>query len=116
MSGEAQRSTAGDEPPAADGMAVPLDYVPARSPNVLELDMGDGVILYSRDSDLVHHLNPSAGVVWQLCDGSASVGVLATDIAAAYDLDPVATEAQVAGVVAELAALGLLRDPAEPPP
>ena len=54
-------------------MTVPESYRPSKCAEVLELDVGDGLILYNHDSSLVHHLNPSAALVWQLCDGEASV-------------------------------------------
>jgi PqqD family protein of HPr-rel-A system len=92
------------------GFGVPVDYVPRRHANVLELDLEDGLILYDRDSSLVHHLNPSARIVWFLCDGSATVGRLAQEIADEYGLDPGPIRAQVADLVAELDAVGLLED------
>ena len=89
---------------------VPQHYRPARRADVLELDMGDGLIIYNHDGDLVHHLNPSAGIVWQLCDGLASVADIGRDVAETYDLDPDEVCAQVATVVAEFEALGLVDD------
>ena len=90
--------------------AVPPHYRPVKCMDVLELDMGDGLILYNRDGDLVHHLNPSAGIVWQLCDGSASVSELGDDIAETYGLDPGEVESQIASVIADFEALGLVAD------
>jgi hypothetical protein len=89
---------------------VPPTYRPQKRADVLELDMGDGLILYNHDGDLVHHLNPSAGLVWQLCDGDATVSQLGREIAEEYDLDVETVEAQVAAVVAEFDALGLVQD------
>src|SRR3989304_5956242 len=65
-------------PSDGEPMTVPPEYTPAKRANVLELDMGDGLILYNHDSSLVHHLNPSAALLWQLCDGDASVARLAS--------------------------------------
>jgi hypothetical protein len=59
---------------------------------------------------LVHHLNPSATVIWQLCDGSGSAQELALDIAEEYGLDPATIVGQVITVIAELDALGLVED------
>jgi PqqD family protein of HPr-rel-A system len=89
-------------------------YVPRRHANVLELDLEDGLILYDRDSSLVHHLNPSARIVWFLCDASASVRQLAQEIADEYGLEPGPIRLQVADLVGELDALGLLEDAAGP--
>jgi uncharacterized metal-binding protein len=91
-------------------MTVPAEYRPAKVSDVLELDMGDGLILFNHDSSLVHHLNPSAALVWQLCDGVASVGQLAKEIAEEYELVRRDVLDQVAAVIAEFDALDLVRD------
>jgi PqqD family protein of HPr-rel-A system len=84
-------------------------FRPQRRADVLELDMGDGVVLYDGDSRLVHHLNPTASLVWQLADGDASVDQLATEIAEELSLDLAETRQQISGLVAELDALGLVQ-------
>jgi PqqD family protein of HPr-rel-A system len=106
-----------DQPPEdAAPMSVHTEYRPSKVAEVLELDMGDGLILYNHDSSLVHHLNPSAALVWQLCDGQASVGDLAKEIADEYDLEGKEVEAQVASVIAEFDALDLVEDAGRPSP
>jgi Coenzyme PQQ synthesis protein D (PqqD) len=85
-------------------------YRPRKCADVLELDMGDGLILYNHDGDLVHHLNPSAGIVWQICDGTATVAELAADISSEYGLEVERAQTEVAGVIAEFDALGLVED------
>jgi PqqD family protein of HPr-rel-A system len=95
-------------------MAVPTGYRPSKVAEVLELDMGDGLILYNHDSSLVHHLNPSAALIWQLCDGEATVSDLAREVADEYSLDGSQVEVQVASVIAEFDALDLVED-VEPP-
>jgi PqqD family protein of HPr-rel-A system len=49
---------------------------------VVELD-GEAVVYDERTGDL-HHLNPTATLVFGLCDGTATGRELARDIAAAY--------------------------------
>jgi PqqD family protein of HPr-rel-A system len=93
-----------------DDMIVPLSYRPRKAAEVLELDMGDGLILYNHDSSLVHHLNPSAGVLWHLCDGDATVEQLGSEVAEEYGLQPANVQQEIAGWVAELDALGLIED------
>ncbi len=94
----------------ATGFSVPLVYVPRKDADVLELDLEDGLILYDRNANLVHHLNPSARIVWFLCDGITDLGKLAGEIAEEYHLDAQDVAAQVAGLVAELDAVGLVED------
>jgi PqqD family protein of HPr-rel-A system len=107
---------AGQPPEDAAPMSVHPQYRPTKVAEVLELDMGDGLILYNHDSSLVHHLNPSAALVWQLCDGQASVEDLAREIAEEYELEGKEVEAQVASVIAEFDALDLVEDAGRPSP
>jgi PqqD family protein of HPr-rel-A system len=95
---------------SAASLLVGMDYVPRRTQDVLELDMGDGLILFDHGSSLVHHLNPSAGIVWRLAEGSASVEELAGDIARELGGDEEEVRHQVASLIAELEALGVVED------
>ena len=97
---------------SAASLLVGMDYVPRRTQDVLELDMGDGLILFDHGSNLVHHLNPSAGIVWRLADGSASLEELAGDIARELGGDEKEVRHQVASLIAELEALGVVEDAA----
>ena len=108
--------SAPDTPLPEPPLTVHLGYRPRKSADVLELDMGDGLILYNHDGDLVHHLNPSAGIIWQICDGNATVADLAVDIADEYGLDTRTIQAEVAAVIAEFDALGLVQDSGASPP
>ncbi|HXF57742.1 MAG TPA: PqqD family protein [Actinomycetota bacterium] len=94
---------------------VSENYVPRKRAQVLELDLGDGVVIYDDQSSLVHHLNPSASLVWHLCRGEASVRTLAAEIAEELGLELPQVLAEVRGLVAELDALGLVEDAAGPP-
>jgi PqqD family protein of HPr-rel-A system len=91
-------------------IAVAGSYRPRKHPDVLELDMGDGVVLYDGRSRLVHHLNPSASAIWHLVDGEAAVDQLASEISEELSLDRGEVEEQLSGLVAELDALGLVED------
>jgi PqqD family protein of HPr-rel-A system len=97
-------------PPTSDPLDIPADYVPRKCADVLDLDMGDGLVLFNRGSSVVHHLNPSAALVWQLCDGVGTVAQLSDDIAAEFELQPVTVQEQVGRLVGEFEALGLVED------
>ena len=95
---------------AADKLQVEPGYVPRKAADVLELDMEDGLIVYNHDSSLVHHLNPSAALVWRICDGEASVTQLSAEVAEEYSLVRQNVQRDLQGLVAELDALGLVED------
>jgi PqqD family protein of HPr-rel-A system len=73
---------------------------------IVELD-GEAVI-YDETSGKLHHLNPSATIVFSLCDGSGTVKDLAAEISAALDLQPSEVERQIRSVLKEFRAEGLL--------
>jgi PqqD family protein of HPr-rel-A system len=102
------------DPTSQESVSVPLTYRPRKGRDVLELDMGDGLILYNHDSNLVHHLNPSAAIVWQLCDGDGTVAELARDIAEEYDVNSVQVQKDIGTLVGEFDALGLVDDVGSP--
>ena len=59
---------------------------------VVELD-GEAVIYDEETSDL-HHLNPTATIVFGLCDGSATIADISTDISEAFGVPADEVEGQ----------------------
>ena len=60
---------------------------------VVELD-GEAVI-YDEETTELHHLNPTATIVFGLCDGSATMAEMAADISAAFGVPVQVVEPQV---------------------
>ncbi|MFN8022123.1 MAG: PqqD family protein [Acidimicrobiales bacterium] len=63
----------------------------AERPCVLERlevsEVKDGLIVFDPVTDVVHHLNASAAVVFALCDGERDLTGIAAVMAEAYGLD-----------------------------
>jgi PqqD family protein of HPr-rel-A system len=74
--------------------------------DIVELD--DELVLYDPARDEVHYLNATAALVFQLCDGSATVKELATDIAGAIGAPERRIERHVRTLLKELREVGLL--------
>ena len=72
---------------------------PRLRPDVDLVEIDDEAILYDPVRDEVHHLNPTASLVVQLCDGTATVHQTAMELAAAYGTDPGDMEQNVRTVV-----------------
>jgi hypothetical protein len=89
---------------------LPDTRAPLRRPDVLEIDLGDGLIIYDREADLVHRLNPSAATVWRLCNGVAPVGELVGTLVDHLGVPPSEVKAQILGLLEELDELGLMED------
>jgi PqqD family protein of HPr-rel-A system len=73
---------------------------------VVELD-GEAVI-YDEVSGELHHLNPSATVVFGLFDGTATVRVLATELSEAFGIPVEQMESQLRALVRQFRKLGLM--------
>jgi PqqD family protein of HPr-rel-A system len=73
---------------------------------VVEID-GELVVYDERNGEL-HHLNPSASLVFQLLDGTATMRELAGEIARTADASPERVEAEIRMVQRYLRRAGLL--------
>ncbi len=47
----------------------------------------DGDVIYDAAREMVHLLNPTAGVVYELCDGANSARAIGAFLKTAYDLE-----------------------------
>ena len=73
---------------------------------VVELD-GEAVI-YDEETGELHHLNPSATIVFGLCDGTQTPDEMAAEIAAAFGVPVEEMTPQVREVVDQFGYAGLL--------
>ncbi|HRV95246.1 MAG TPA: PqqD family peptide modification chaperone [Anaerolineae bacterium] len=46
---------------------------PIRKSNIMVKDIGDETLIYSLEQEKVHVLNPTARLIWKLCDGQHSL-------------------------------------------
>jgi PqqD family protein of HPr-rel-A system len=74
--------------------------------DLVELD--DELVLYDSARDEVHYLNATAALVFKLCDGSATVRELSTEIAEALGVPEKRIERQVRTLLKDLREVGLL--------
>lgn len=73
---------------------------------VVEVD-GEAVI-YDELSEELHHLNPTATIIFSLCDGSATIKELAGDVAEAFAVPLEEIEPQIRSLVLDFRKAGLL--------
>lgn len=67
----------------------------------------DGLVIYDPAQDMVHHLNPTASMIFDLCDGTRAPEEIARVLAEAFELDRPPVEDTRAGLH-ELAERGLI--------
>jgi PqqD family protein of HPr-rel-A system len=70
--------------------------------------LGGEAVVYDPASHDLHHFNPTASLVLRLCDGTATVGELAADIAEAFRAPVSEVQEQVRRLIDELRAVDLL--------
>lgn len=86
---------------------VPDAAVPRRRP-VDSLRSPDEALLYSAALDRASVLNRTAAEIWELCDGSRTVGTIRGALAARYRVDESLIGGDVAATIAALLASGLI--------
>lgn len=78
---------------------------------VVELD-GEAVI-YDEDSGDLHHLNPTATIVFGLCDGTSTMRQMSLDISEAFGVPAGEVEGQIRALIRSFRKANLL-EPSSP--
>ncbi|HEY3672821.1 MAG TPA: PqqD family protein [Acidimicrobiia bacterium] len=94
---------------------IDAEFVPVRAGAVYTVAIDGEAVLLDETHDRLHHLNPTAALLWSCFDGDATVEQLATE--ASEELhSPFATVfADTVAVVRDLVAQDLVRDGREAP-
>jgi hypothetical protein len=79
----------------------------ARGADLEVHETDDGLIVFNPATDCVHHLNYTAGVLFELCQGTHDAAELASMMAELYALEETPSEAVETGLQ-KLVAEGLL--------
>jgi hypothetical protein len=79
---------------------------------VVELD-GEAVI-YDEDRGDLHRMNPTATIVFGLCDGTSTIPQMSSDISEAFGVAPDEVERQVRSLIRAFRKAGLLEPAARP--
>lgn len=74
------------------------DTHPRRAEGLEITETEDGLVVYDPAHDMVHHLNQSAAVIFDLCDGSRDLRAIALVLAEAYELSSPPLEDARAGL------------------
>jgi len=83
--------------------------IPVPRDDVLFRELDDGCVLYDAETEKVHSLNVTAGVIWCLMDGERSLGEIAADVAARSDAEAETVLRDVVRAAGEFARQGLLQ-------
>jgi hypothetical protein len=72
------------------------------------VEMDSEVVIYDRAEDGLYHMNPSAGIVLQLCDGTGTIDEIARDISEVGGMPFDEVLEQVDGIVRHFEGIGVL--------
>lgn len=84
------------------------ESVPVARSDVAGVEVDGEMVLYDDSQRRLHRLNPTAALVWQCLDGSASLREIAGDVAEAFSSDPRTVLADIVAVAGQFAEEGLL--------
>ena len=70
----------------------------------------DEVVIYDPKNHNVHHLNPMAGIIWELLDGNHTPKEIAEEVISVLETDPVQVERDVTKTIEEFQRKGLLEE------
>lgn len=86
--------------------------MPAARPKVREdltvVELDGEAVVYDESSGELHHLNPSATLVFGLLDGTATIRELVADVSDAFGVPVEEVEPQLRDLVRDFRRLGLL--------
>lgn len=85
-----------------------LDGAPRQNPAYRLEALDDEVLLYSQDETQVLYCNPSASLIWQLCDGRRTVREIISLLDAAFPDAAGAVSGDVEAALDELARHGAI--------
>jgi hypothetical protein len=60
---------------------------PVRKPEISVNEVGSETLLYSKDAGAIHILNPTAELIWKLCDGNHTVEDMKRKITSSFSVD-----------------------------
>jgi hypothetical protein len=78
------------------------------------VDVGDEAVLFDPRTEQVHHLNREAKMVFELCDGTATLAETAADLGSAIGIDVAELAPQIESVARSFAEVNLFAPGPDP--
>ena len=92
----------------ADAIEIDAAFVPARADTVYSVTIDGEAVLLDEAINRLHHLNPTAALLWSCFDGEASIATIVGEISDELGLEEQEVLDSSIDVVRHLAAEGLL--------
>ena len=84
------------------------DKFPRRRVDIVRRQVDEEMLLFDPKSQQAHFLNPTADLIWELCDGARSVDKIAGEIAARFNVEAGRAAGDVRNVLEEFRGKQLL--------
>lgn len=81
---------------------------PIQSLKTVVQDVGDELLVLDRETNRLHHLNPTASWIYRQCDGRNSVETLADAMSEQFAIERETVERDLLQTLAQLRTLGLI--------
>ena len=81
---------------------------PVQSAKTTLQDVGDDLLVLDRETNSLHHLNPTASWIYRRCDGRNSVETLVDALSEQLRVERETVERDLLQTLAQLRALGLI--------
>jgi hypothetical protein len=81
---------------------------PVKSPKTTLQDVGDELLVLDRETNRLHHLNPTASWIYRRCDGRNSVETLVDALIDQFAIERETVERDLLQTLAQLRTLGLI--------
>jgi len=82
---------------------------PVHCANTVLQEVGDELLVLDRETNRLHHLNPTASWIYRRCDGRSSVEDLIDALIERFAIERETVERDLLRTLAELGTLGLIR-------
>lgn len=83
-------------------------FVPAQAEAAYTVELDGEAVVLDEERNRLHHLNPTATLVWACFEGHGTIDEIAADLADAFASSPDAVSVDVLTLAQELGAEGLL--------
>ena len=87
---------------------VANERCPEQQPEITETQVEDDIVLFDPRVDAAHILNPTAALVWWLCDGTRKPTEIVEEVGRLIDNPPDSLDDDVRQTIKEFAGLNLV--------
>jgi hypothetical protein len=82
-----------------------------RAAELESVELDGEIVIYDERDHSIHHLNPTASLVWNLSDGTATIPELAAELSPVFGVAESVIERDLRAVIRQMGDAGLMEVP-----